>query len=340
MPSHYTHIVLNERPVKDIVENTFRTEKVPFQLKAGDKQVLVRVTWLSLDPAMRGYLNDARSYLPPVKIGEVMRAIGLGVVVEAGPGSRFSPGQTVTGPFGWSEYSVLNDKDVTALQIPPGGQALDFLNSLGSSGMTAYFGLTDVLQLKPGQNLVVSGAAGSVGVLVCQLAKKLGAKVTGIAGSKEKCDWLLNELGIDKVLDYKSPTFKADFKEVGYVDAFFDNVGGEILDMVLTRLNKDARIALCGAISAYNGVTYRLKNYLALISQRATIQGFIVFDYEDRYPEAIEVISKGLSDGSIKRKFHVVEGLEKAPASLPMLFTGGNTGKLVVKVSEDAKANL
>lgn len=159
----------------------------------------------------------------------------------------------------------------------PGVKPLDYLGVIGSSGFTAYFGIKDVLQLKSGEKLVVSGAAGSVGAIVCQLAKKLGAKVYAIAGSPQKCDWLENDLGVDKAFDYKSPSFYSDFKSIGFIDAYFDNVGGEILDFMLSRLNKDARIALCGAISAYNGVQYRLKNYLSLISQRAKIQGFIVY---------------------------------------------------------------
>lgn len=339
-PSTYTRIVLNERPKQDIVPNTFRTETVPFSLKPGNEQILVRVTWLSLDPAMRGYLNDVRNYLPPVKIGAVMRGLGLGVVVEVGPGSAFKVGQSVNGPFGWTEYAIANDKDVIPVNPLPGAEPLDYLNSLGTSGMTAYFGLTDVLKIKSGEILVVSGAAGSVGSIACQLGKKLGAKVFAIAGSDDKCTWLEKELGVDRAFNYKSKSFRSQFKEIGFLDAYFDNVGGEILDLVLTRLKKDARIALCGAISAYNGIQYRLKNYLTVISQRAKIQGFIVFDYQDRYPEAIREISKGLADGSIKRRFHVVEGLEKAPMALPMLFTGANNGKLVVKVSEETKAKL
>ncbi|KAG6842302.1 hypothetical protein C0991_010590 [Blastosporella zonata] len=341
-PKQFKQIVLNERPVGDFEPNTFRTEVLPFNLKPGQGEVLVQCTWLSLDPAMRGYVRDARSYLPPVKIGEVMRAQGLGVVVETGPGTSLSVGDTVSGPWGMTEYAVMKEKTVEKLTIPKGVQALDFLNTLGSSGMTAYFGLKDVAQIKKGDVMVVSGAAGSVGAIACQLGKRAGAKVYGIAGSPDKCDWLVKELGIDGAFNYKSIKFREEFKKIGYVDVYFDNVGGDILDMVLTRLAQNARIALCGAISQYNATKPRgLQNYLTLISQRAKIQGFIVFDYASRYPEAIDELSAGLIDGSIKRKFHIIEGgIEQAPKSLPLLFSGGNTGKLVVKVSEELKAKL
>ncbi|KAJ2917408.1 hypothetical protein MD484_g3005, partial [Candolleomyces efflorescens] len=338
-PSTYKRIVLNSRPVADIEPDTFRTEVAPFsQLNAGEGQVVVQCTYLSLDPAMRGYIRDARSYLPPVKIGEVMRAVGLGVVVQAGPGSKFKVGDYVSGAWGMQEYAVAKDQHLEKLEVPAGVEPLDYLGVLGSSGLTAYFGLKDIGQLKAGEKLVVSGAAGSVGTIACQLGKAAGAKVYAIAGGPEKCKWLEQEIGVEKALDYKSPTFFADVKKhVGYLDVYFDNVGGDILDFMLTRLNKDARIVLCGAISQYNAVKPTgLKAYMNLISQRATLRGFIVMDYEHRYPEALAALRKGLASGSIKRKFHIVEGgIEQAPKALPMLFSGGNTGKLVVRVSNE-----
>ncbi|KAJ6531778.1 alcohol dehydrogenase [Mycena capillaripes] len=339
---HYKRIVLNSRPLADIEPTTFRTETLPLSdLTPGVGQVLVQVTWLSLDPAMRGYIRDARSYLPPVQIGETMRAMGLGVVVKAGSQSKLSVGQLVTGAFGWTEFAVMKDKQVDKVTVPKGVQALDFLNTLGTSGLTAYFGLRDVCALKPGDKMVVSGAAGSVGSIACQLGKRAGATVYAIAGSQDKCEWLEKEVGVDKAFNYKSPTFRKDFKEAGYIDVFFDNVGGDILDMVLTRLNKGARIALCGAISQYNAVKPKgLQNYQTLIGQRAKIQGFIILDYTEEFPAAIEEMARGLVDGSIKRKFHIVEGLEQAPVALPMLFSGGNTGKLVVKVSDEPRTKL
>ncbi|KAJ7158769.1 hypothetical protein C8R46DRAFT_1110231 [Mycena filopes] len=338
---HYKRIVLNSRPDGDIEPDTFRTETLPLNLKPGAGEVLVQVTWLSLDPAMRGYIRDVRSYLPPVQIGETMRAQGLGVVVEAGSKSAHSVGQLVSGAFGWTEFAVMKDKHVEKITVPKGVQPLDFLNILGTSGLTAYFGLRDVCQLKPGDKMVVSGAAGSVGAVACQLGKRAGATVYAIAGSQEKCDWLVKEVGVDKAFNYKSPTFRKDFKDAGYIDVFFDNVGGDILDMVLTRLNKGARIALCGAISQYNATKPKgLQNYLTLISQRAKIQGFIILDYTAEFPAAIEEMGRAIADGSMKGQFHIVEGLEQAPRALPMLFTGGNTGKLVVKVSQEPQTKL
>ncbi|KAJ7174423.1 hypothetical protein C8R46DRAFT_1080869 [Mycena filopes] len=339
---HYKRIVLNSLPVGDIEPNTFRTETLPLNLKPATGEVLVQVTWLSLDPGLRGYLRDVRSYTPPVQIGETMRALGLGVVVEAGSKSAHSVGQLVSGPFGWTEFAVMKDKNVEKITAPKGVKPLDFLNVLGNSGLTAYFGLRDVCQLKPGDKMVVSGAAGAVGAVACQLGKRAGATVYAIAGSQEKCDWLVKEVGVDKAFNYRSPTFRKDFKDgAGYIDVFFDNVGGEILDLVLTRLNKGARIALCGAISQYNNTKPKgLQNYLTLIGQRAKLQGFLIFDYTSEFPAAREELGRAIADGSLKSRFHIVEGLEQAPLALPMLYIGGNTGKLVVKVSQEPQTKL
>lgn len=340
-PANYTQIVLNERPITDITPTTFRIEKVPVSPKPGAGEILVQVNWLSLDPAMRGWLRDARSYAPPVQIGEVMRSAGLATVVEVGEGSNLQIGDVVQCSPGWTEFAVLKEKDARKLEIPPGGQSLDFLGPLGiGGGVTAYFGLLDVAKIKAGETLVVSGAAGSVGSVACQIGKIYGAKVIGIAGSDDKCRWLKEELKIDAALNYKSATFHDEFKDaVGYLDVFFDNVGGDILDFALTRLNKGARIALCGAISQYNATKPKgISSYLNLIAQRSKLEGFLVFDYADRYVEAFTNLTKWISEGRIVRKFHIVEGLEKAPEALPLLFSGGNTGKLVVHVSgADAK---
>ncbi|KAG1821737.1 uncharacterized protein BJ212DRAFT_916596 [Suillus subaureus] len=333
-PSTFSQIVLRERPVADILPDTFESKTRAFdELHVGKSQALVQVTYLSLDPAMRGWIRDGRSYLPPVKIGQVMRSGGLGVVVSVGEGSKFQKGDLVSGMFGWTEYAVMDDKSLEKISPPPGSTSIDFLNTLG---MTAYFGLHDVGQLKTGETLVVSGAAGAVGALVCQLGKRAGARVIGIAGTIDKCAWLEGDLGVDKALNYKSPTFREDFaKAVGYLDVYFDNVGGEVLELALSRLNQNARIVLWG-ISAYNDPQPKgLKGYLTLIAQRAKMQGFVVFDYAEQYPVAVKEIAAGLADGSIKSKFHIVDGLQNAPSALPMLFSGANVGKLVVKVSDE-----
>jgi hypothetical protein len=341
-PPQFTRIVLNERPKTDIQPNTFRSTTVPYDsLKVGDKEVLIKVNYISLDPAARGWIKDERSYLPPVQIGEVMRAYGLGTVVQAGNGSEFKEGDSVIGTIGWQEYVVLADKDVKKVEAFPGVEMLDYLNILGFAGFTAYFGVKDIGQLKAGEVFVVSGAAGSVGMIACQLGKRIGAKVYAIAGSQDKCEWLEKELGVEKAFNYKSETFKEDFKKIGYLDVYFDNVGGDMLSMMLTRLKPKARIVLCGGISSYNLATPpAITGHLNLISQRGRMEGYIVSDYAARYPEAIQDMAQGIKDGSIKSKFHIVEGLDQAPSALPMLFSGGNTGKLLVKVSDGIKAKI
>lgn len=353
MPAQYTQITLAQRPKGHIDDSTFKAESTPydFQGKVGPTQVLVKVLYVSVDPAMRGWLNDTRSYVPPVGIGEVMRASGISEVIEAGSGSQLKVGQLVHGRPGWSEYAVLDAARLTPVDLQPGIEPLDYLDALGGTGLTAYFGLNDIIKIKAGETLLVSGAAGAVGTKACQLGLAAGAKVYAIAGSPEKVAYLEKEIGVERAFNYKSSTFRQEVEEIGYINAYFDNVGGEILDLVLTRLQKNARIALCGAISVYSvslcsfcgRITYLhplddekpngISNYLQLILQRASIQGFIVTDYEDQFPSARASIARELASGKIKRKFTVVEGLENAPKALSMLFTGGNTGKLVVKVA-------
>jgi len=336
-PTHYTRIVFAERPEANITPTTFRKEIVPFDLKAGPGEILVRVDWISLDPAMRSWLKETRNYLPPVPIGAVMRSLGLGTVIEAGEGCTLRAGDIVSGRPGWTEYAVMKEVEIVQkIEVPPGAQVLDFLGPLGiAGGFTAYFGLLDIAKIKAGETLVVSGAAGHVGSLVCQIGKIYGAKVIGIAGTDEKCRWLREELKIDATLNYKSPSFHKDFKNVvGYLDVFFDNVGGSILDFALTRLNRGARITLCGAISQYNALKPEgISSYMNLIAQRAKIEGYIVSDFVGRYPEALRELSKWISEGRLIRKYHIIEGLERAPEALPLLYTGANTGKLVVRVS-------
>ncbi|KAH9960827.1 alcohol dehydrogenase [Russula dissimulans] len=336
-PTHYARIIFAERPETNITPTTFRKEIVPFDLKPGPGEILVRVDWISLDPAMRSWLRETRNYLPPVPIGAVMRSLGLGTVIEAGEGCKLRPGDIVSGRPGWTEYVVMKEVEIIQkIEIPQGAQVLDFLGPLGvAGGFTAYFGLLDVAKIKAGETLVVSGAAGHVGSLVCQIGKLYGAKVIGIAGTDDKCRWLTEELKIDAALNYKSPSFHNDFKNVvGYLDVFFDNVGGDILNFALSRMKRGARVTLCGAISQYNALKPEgISSYMSLIAQRAKMEGYIVSDFVERYPEALRELSKWISDGRLIRKYHIVEGLERAPEALPLLFSGANTGKLVVRVS-------
>jgi len=279
-----------------------------------------------------------------VQIGETMRAGGIGTVVKVGGEVQgLKVGDVVSGRPGWTEYAVLPEKELKKIVVPPNAQLLDFLGPLGLTGLTAYFGLLDIGAPKAGETLVVTGAAGATGSIVCQIGKLKGLKVIAIAGADDKCAWLEKELGVDKAINYKSENFAKELKEsVGYLDVMFDNVGGDILNLCLTILNKGARIVLCGAISQYNTSKPKgLTSYMTLIGQRAKMQGFIVMDYAPRYSEAIKEMVGWISEGKIQRKFHIEEGLEKCPEAIQLLFSGGNTGKLVVKVAESQPgANL
>lgn len=295
IPSQQTQIVLRERPtaaIKDSLgasDSTYekRTVPVPQESELKDGEVLVRVEYVSLDPAMRGWLRDARSYLPPVQIGEVMRAGGVGVVV-ASKFSGLNKGDQVSGTLGWQQYSRLPGKSVEKRTIREGGSLLDYLGPLGSSGQTAYWGIFDVAAIKEGDVVVVTGAAGSVGSIAVQLAKLKGCKVIAVAGSDDKCEWLKSSLGADEALNYKHPDFKKIYRETvtkkyGYIDAVFENVGGEILDLSLLCMKPFGRIALCGAISDYNQVKPEgLKNYQTVCFTLVVLYDSLLRQYTDR----------------------------------------------------------
>lgn len=306
--------------------------------------VLLKTLALSLDPAMRGWMNEGKSYIPPVAIGEVMRAGGVGIVI-ASNNPKFAVGDHVSAGFGVQEYLTLAPADFKRsglVKINLGmGTLTQWLNVLGMPGMTGYFGLMDVGQPKAGETVVVSGAAGAVGQTVGQMAKIKGCRVVGIAGGPAKCDWVIKELGFDACIDYKAgpSAVKDGLKQhcPSGVDIYFDNVGGEILDTVLTRINRAARIIICGAISQYNNTTAVAgpKNYLSLLVNRARMEGIVVFDYADRYPLAVAEMAGYLKDGRMKSKEDVVKGLDAFPEALNKLFTGENFGKLVLQVAED-----
>lgn len=307
-----------------------------------DGQVLVKTLVLSLDPAMRGWLNEGKSYIPPVGIGEVMRAGGIGRVV-ASKNPAFQPGDVVSGLLGVQEYCQA------AAGVPGGrlekidlrlGTPAQWLNVFGMPGMTAYFGLMDIGQPKPGETLVVSGAAGAVGQTVGQLAKIKGCRVVGIAGGAAKCDWVVKELGFDACIDYKGGSVREGLKQhcPKGVDIYFDNVGGEILDHVLAKLAPKARIVICGAISQYNNTTPMQgpKNYMSLLVNRARMEGMVVFDYAQQFPQAIAELAGYLRDGRLKSKEDIVEGGVAAfPQTLNKLFAGENFGKLALRVAVD-----
>jgi NADPH-dependent curcumin reductase CurA len=305
--------------------------------------VLLKTLALSLDPAMRGWMNEGKSYIPPVALGEVMRAGGVGrVIASEHPG--FAVGDMVSAGFGVQQYLSLAPADFKRaglVKIDLGlGTLTQWLNVLGMPGMTGYFGLMDVGQPKAGETLVVSGAAGAVGQTVGQVAKIRGCRVVGIAGGQAKCDWVVKELGFDACIDYKAgPSAVRDGLKVhcpSGVDIYFDNVGGDILDTVLARINRGARIVICGAISQYNNTTpvQGPKNYLSLLVNRARMEGIVVFDYADRYHLAVAEMAGYLKDGRMTSREDLVSGLENFPSALGKLFTGENFGKLVLQVAD------
>jgi len=304
--------------------------------------VLVKTLMLSLDPAMRGWMNEGKSYIPPVGLGDVMRAGGIGRVI-ASSHPAFAVGDTVSGGTGVQEYASFASDQVKRSGLAKIdlrlGTPAQWLNVLGMPGMTAYFGLLDVGQAKAGDVVVVSGAAGAVGQTVGQLAKIKGCRVVGIAGGEAKCRWVVDVLGFDACIDYKGGSVKDGLKQhcPDGVDVYFDNVGGDILDAVLARLTRGARIVICGAISQYNNTTpvQGPKNYLSLLVNRARMQGMVVFDYADRYPVAIAELSGYLKDGRMRSREDVVDGGVAAfPDALLKLFAGENFGKLVLKVAD------
>lgn len=303
-----------------------------------DGQVLVKISYISLDPAMRGWMAEGRSYIPPVEIGEVMRAGTVGEVVES-KGQKLSPGDHVSGWLGVQEYAVCDENAVFKVNTEVAALPT-YLGALGMPGMTAYFGLLDVGAPKEGETVVVSGAAGAVGSVVGQIAKLKGCRVVGIAGGPEKCGWVVDELGFDAAIDYKSEDVNVALREhcPEGVDVYFDNVGGDILDAVLARLARGARVALCGAISQYNNLdaVKGPSNYMSLLVNRARMQGFVVIDYMSRYPEATYEMAGWIADGRLVAREDVVDGLDSFPEALLKLFAGENVGKLVLKVVEGA----
>jgi NADPH-dependent curcumin reductase CurA len=311
----------------------FTSEAVP---EPGPGQFMVEVSHLSIDPAMRGWMNAGRSYVPPVEVGAVMRAGAVGLVAASEhPG--FAVGDYVYGAFGVQEYARSDGRGVIKIDTSVADPAT-YLGTLGLPGMTAYFGLLDICKPQAGETVVVSGAAGAVGAAVGQIARIKGCRVVGIAGGEEKCRYITEELGFDAAIDYKSQDVNKALKEhcPQGINVYFDNVGGDILDAALARLARGARIALCGAISQYNatGPVKGPSNYLALLVNRGMMKGFLVFDYFDRYGDAAREMAGWLESGKLRAKEDVVEGLETFPDTLNKLFKGENMGKLVLKVAD------
>jgi NADPH-dependent curcumin reductase CurA len=318
----------------------FEWKEVPIR-RPGPGEALVHIELLSLDPTNRLWMWERDTYLPAQQLGEVMRGIGVATVVESqNPALRV--GAPIYGIFGWQDYAIVGPNDLVAL-LPddPSVPLTRHLGLFGHIGMTAYFGLLDVAKAKPGDTLVVSGAAGAVGSLVGQIGKIVGCRVVGIAGSDDKCTWITNELGFDAAVNYRAHNglVEALAKQCpDGIDVYFDNVGGETLEAVLDLINLKARIAICGMISGYNDsdgdghVRTGPRNLIQLVVKRARMKGFLVLDYWNRAAEAIGPLTKWHHEGKLKYRVHVIEGLKNAPAAMNMLFDGSNEGKLIVQV--------
>ncbi|CPR05555.1 NADP-dependent oxidoreductase [Mycobacterium bohemicum DSM 44277] len=335
MTERNRRFLLRERPSGRIGPDTFelREEAVP---ELGDGEALVRVDWISLDPTNRMWINDTPTYLPPVGLGEVMRAAGLGRVV-ASKNPNYVVGQTVQGLLGWQEYAVVSATSmVNPVDVAEGVSPSAYLGALGMTGLTAWVGIRDIGKPQPGQTVVVSAAAGAVGSVAGQLAKVSGARVVGIAGGPEKCALLTEQLGFDAAVDHRADDWAAQLAAAtpDGIDVDFENVGGQLMDAVFARLNIGARVALCGLISGYNAADPPPgpRAFGNLLVQRAMVQGFIVLDHFGRAAEAIGEIGGLIADGKLKPLETVVEGFEQLPTAINMLFDGKNVGKLVVKL--------
>ncbi|SUB41278.1 NADPH-dependent curcumin reductase [Nocardia brasiliensis] len=328
--------ILRRRPVDVVRDSDFELLHAPVP-EIGPAEALVRVHWLGIDPTQRGWLNDGDNYIDPVPLDTVMRGSGVGEIVASNH-PDYPVGAWVAGMVGWQDYAVASGQGLFGLNIVPGGVDPKLMLSLfGVTGLTAYFGMVDIGRAGAGDTVVVSAAAGATGSVAGQIAKALGCKVIGIAGGPRKCAWLTERAGFDVAIDYKHENVRkrlADTASAG-IDVFFDSVGGSILDDGLAHLARQARVVLCGGIaSGYTagGAAYALRNYPELMMQRARMEGFIVLDYVDRFPEAFGALSGWHAAGKIFVAEHIVDGLEAAPAALRGLFEGSNIGKQLVRV--------
>lgn len=337
MSEENRRFLLAERPTGPVDENTYDLVREPVP-QIGDGEALVKVKWISIDPTNRTWIGEEPTYLPPVAIGEVMRSLGLGEVVESN-NENYPVGALVNGLTGWQDYVVISD-EMPLMVVPPEVQAepAQLLGTMGMSGCTAYFGMLEIGRPEEGETVVVSAAAGAVGSVAGQLAKIRGARVVGIAGGPEKCAWLTDELGFDASVDYKADDWREQLKAAtpDGIDVNFENVGGQIMEAVMGRLNLRARMVLCGLISGYNETEPPPgpRTFGNLLIKRVTLQGFIILDYYPRFGEAIRELSGWVADGSLRSEQTVVEGFEELPNALNMLFAGRNMGKLVVHISD------
>ncbi len=328
--------VLKERPDREVGEEHFELITSPVPSPA-EGEILVQNLYLSFEPAQRDWLNDVPSYVPPVQIGEVMRAAAVGRVIESRK-EGYSEGDLVQGTFGWQDYTATDGTGMFPMSKVPAGVPITYpLHIYGITGMTAYFGMTDVGAPTAGDLVVVSGAAGATGSVAGQIAGAMGCEVIGIAGGPEKCRWLTDTLGFDAAIDYKNDNVLKRLKTLAKnrVNIFFDNVGGPILDDVLLNLAIGARVVLCGGISSgYHGkdLPPGPKNYMQLVIRRSTMRGFLVLDYLDQSEQAVAQLREWVESGAIKVQEDIAEGLENCPAVLNGLFAGRNFGKQLLKL--------
>jgi NADPH-dependent curcumin reductase CurA len=328
-------IVLAKRP-SGLVDEATTTLVTGPEPEPGPGEALVKVRYLSMDPTIRTWMDDAPGYLPPIELGDIVRGAGVGEVVRSHC-DRYSVGDMVIGLTGWQDY-VLADEGSGSMQvIPPGIEPTLALSVLGVTGMTAYFGMIDVGRVTAGDTVVVSGAAGATGSVAGQVARLKGATtVIGIAGTPEKCAWIVDELGFDAAINYKTDDVAASLRALcpDGIDLYYDNVGGTILDTCLAQLAMRGRIVLCGAISVYNEKSRPPgpRNIFNLIVKRGRMEGFLVLDYLDRFLEAQIDMVGWLAEDKVRHAEHLVAGLENAPDALNLLFSGGNTGKVIVEL--------
>ena len=330
---------LRQRPEGIIDENDLElvTDEIP-EIQEG--QVLAKTIYFSLDPTNRIWMSDIDQYMEPVEIGDIMRAGGSLAIVEDSKVPHVKVGDIVQGGMhgGWQEYFIIPGEEAAAIPLVESIPLTALISVLGFTGPTAYFGFLDIGQPKKGETVVVSAAAGAVGSIVCQVAKIKGCRVVGIAGSDTKCNWLKNDLKVDEVINYKKDDILESLKEKcpDGIDIYFENVGGETLDAALTLMNNYGRIPVCGLISMYNDwETPGPKMFRNILMKRLTVKGFLVSDYLDRYAESLEALSEWMAEGKIQYKVDIVEGIEHAPSAVNKLFTGENTGKLLIKVSDE-----
>lgn len=329
-------LLLTKRPIGLPDKDTWTLESIAIP-ELANGEVLIENHYISLDPAMRGWMNDAKSYIPPVQLGDVMRAGSIGVVIKT-KNAKYSVGDVLTGWGGVQQYIVTNGEGYYPVDTNLAPMPM-YIGTLGMPGMTAYFGILEVGKIKEGDVLLVSGAAGAVGSVVGQIAKIKGCTVIGIAGGEEKCKYLVDELGFDGAIDYKNEDIKAGIKQhcPKGIDVYFDNVGGEILDAALGRLKMHARVVICGAISQYNNTTpiKGPSNYLSLLVNRATMQGMVVMDYAKDYRIAAQQLGQWMMQGKLRSKEDIYNGIENFHQTFERLFTGEKQGKLILKVKED-----